>query len=39
MRGFQVDTIFLAITLIGLLGLISDLAFRLLRRWAAPWAD
>jgi NitT/TauT family transport system permease protein len=38
MRGFQVDTIFLAIMLIGLLGLISDLSFRLLRRWAAPWA-
>ena len=38
MRGFQVDTIFLAILLIGLLGLISDMSFRLLRRWAAPWA-
>jgi len=39
MRGFQVDTIFLAIMLIGLLGLISDLSFRFLRRWAAPWAQ
>lgn len=38
MRGFQVDTIFLAIMLIGLLGLISDTAFRLLRRWLCPWA-
>jgi NitT/TauT family transport system permease protein len=38
MRGFQVDTIFLAIMLIGLLGLISDMAFRLLRRWLCPWA-
>lgn len=38
MRGFQVDTIFLAIALIGLLGLISDLFFRFLRRWIAPWA-
>ncbi len=38
MRGFQVDTIFLAIVLIGLLGLISDMFFRLLRRWVAPWA-
>ncbi|CAN5199430.1 ABC transporter permease [soil metagenome] len=38
MRGFQVDTIFLAIALIGLLGLISDLFFRALRKWAAPWA-
>lgn len=38
MRGFQVDTIFLAIMLIGLLGLISDVTFRLLRRWLCPWA-
>ena len=38
MRGFQVDTIFLAVMLIGLLGLISDAAFRLLRRWLCPWA-
>lgn len=38
MRGFQVDTIFLAIMLIGLLGLISDIGFRLLRRWLCPWA-
>ena len=27
-----------AIMLIGLLGLISDMAFRLLRRWLCPWA-
>ena len=39
MRGFQVDTIFLAILLIGLLGMISDFSFRLARRWLAPWAD
>ena len=38
MRGFQVDTIFLAIALIGILGLLSDLSFRALRRWLAPWA-
>jgi NitT/TauT family transport system permease protein len=38
MRGFQVDTIFLAIVLIGLLGLFSDLFFRFLRRRLAPWA-
>jgi len=38
MRGFQVDTIFLAIMLIGLLGLVSDLFFRFLRRRLAPWA-
>ena len=38
MRGFQVDIIFLAILLIGLLGLLSDMVFRLLRRWLCPWA-
>lgn len=38
MRGFQVDTIFLAIFLIGLLGLITDMGFRLMRRWLCPWA-
>ncbi|MCB1378089.1 MAG: ABC transporter permease [Alphaproteobacteria bacterium] len=39
MRGFQVDIIFLAIALIGLLGLISDLSFRLIRRFVTPWAQ
>ena len=39
MRGFQVDTIFLAIALIGMLGLLTDLCFRCLRRWLAPWAS
>ena len=38
MRGFQVDIIFLAIAMIGILGLITDQGFRLLRRLAAPWA-
>lgn len=38
MRGFQVDIIFLAIAMIGILGLITDQAFRLLRRLIAPWA-
>jgi NitT/TauT family transport system permease protein len=38
MRGFQVDIIFMAIAAIGVLGLITDTAFRLLRRRAAPWA-
>lgn len=38
MRGFQVDTIFLAVALIGILGLISDLTFRLIRRTVTPWA-
>ncbi len=39
MRGFQVDIIFLAIAMIGLLGLCTDQLFRLLRRFAAPWAN
>jgi NitT/TauT family transport system permease protein len=38
MRGFQVDKIFLAIGIIGILGLITDTCFRILRaRWAG-WA-
>lgn len=38
MRGFQVDTIFLAVLTIGLLGLVTDQFFRLLRRRLTPWA-
>jgi NitT/TauT family transport system permease protein len=38
MRGFQVDVIFLAIAVIGLLGLGTDFLFRVLRRGVAPWA-
>jgi NitT/TauT family transport system permease protein len=38
LRGFQVDVIFLAIAIIGILGLITDTAFRLLRLRLAPWA-
>ncbi|WP_137932718.1 ABC transporter permease, partial [Mesorhizobium comanense] len=38
MRGFQVDVIFMAIAAIGLLGLITDTAFRLIRARVAPWA-
>ncbi|RVU39777.1 ABC transporter permease [Hwanghaeella grinnelliae] len=38
MRGFQVDVIFMAIAMIGILGLITDQGFRLLRKYAAPWA-
>ncbi len=38
MRGFQVDVIFLAIAVIGLLGLTTDYAFLLLRRYVTPWA-
>lgn len=39
MRGFQVDVIFLAIAIIGLLGLITDQLFRLLRLKVASWAQ
>jgi NitT/TauT family transport system permease protein len=39
MRGFQVDKIFLAIAIIGLLGLITDRAFALARRRFAAWAQ
>ncbi|MDB5552854.1 MAG: binding-protein-dependent transport system inner rane protein [Rhizobium sp.] len=38
MRGFQVDVIFMAIGMIGVMGLLTDTMFRLLRRYAAPWA-
>jgi len=37
-RGFQVDVIFMAIAMIGILGLLTDQIFRLLRRYVAPWA-
>ncbi|NVZ65210.1 ABC transporter permease [Pseudomonas gingeri] len=39
MRGFQVDVIFLAIAVIGLLGLVTDQLFRLLRLKVAAWAQ
>lgn len=38
MHGFQVDVIFLAIAIIGLLGLITDQLFRFLRLKVAVWA-
>ncbi len=38
MRGFQVDTIFLAILTIGALGMLMDQAFRFLHLKLAPWA-
>ena len=38
MRGFEVDTIFLAIAIIGVLGILTDQAFRLLRMTLTPWA-
>ncbi|WP_044874838.1 ABC transporter permease [Pseudomonas sp. LFM046] len=39
MRGFQVDVIFLAIAIIGLLGLVTDQLFRLFRLKVASWAQ
>ncbi|MBD9680235.1 ABC transporter permease [Pseudomonas sp. PDM18] len=39
MRGFQVDVIFLAIAIIGLLGLITDQLFRFIRLKVASWAQ
>jgi len=38
MRGLRVDIIFLAIFVIGFLGLMTDLGFRLLRGLLLPWA-
>jgi NitT/TauT family transport system permease protein len=38
MRGLQVDIIFLAIAIIGLLGLMTDQFFRILSWKLAPWA-
>ena len=38
MRGLFTDQIFLGIIVIGLLGLISDQVFKLLRNWLLPWA-
>jgi NitT/TauT family transport system permease protein len=38
MRGFQVDVIFMAIAAIGILGLITDTLFRVIRAKVTPWA-
>jgi len=38
-RFMQTDTIFLYILLIGMLGILFDLAFRLAHRFAFPWAQ
>lgn len=38
MRGFQVDVIFMAIAMIGIMGLFTDTIFRVARRYVAPWA-
>ncbi len=39
MRGFQVDVIFLAIAIIGLLGRVTDQLFRFLRLRITAWAQ
>jgi len=39
MRGLFTDQIFLGIMVIGLLGLITDQLFKLLRNWLMPWAS
>ena len=38
MRGFEVDTIFMAIAIIGILGILTDQGFRFLRLKLTPWA-
>lgn len=37
-RGFQVDTIFVAIAVIGLFGIVTDQLFRMTRKYVFPWA-
>jgi NitT/TauT family transport system permease protein len=37
MRGFDSAAIFVAIFVIGFLGLITDMAFKLFKDWALPW--
>jgi NitT/TauT family transport system permease protein len=38
MRGLFTDVIILGIVIIGILGLITDQLFKLLRRWLLPWS-
>ncbi len=38
MRGLFTDVILLGILTIGILGLITDMLFKLLRRWLVPWS-
>jgi NitT/TauT family transport system permease protein len=38
MRGLFTDVILLGILTIGVLGLITDMIFKLLRRWLVPWS-
>jgi NitT/TauT family transport system permease protein len=39
MRGLHADLIFVAILVIGFLGLVTDLIFRWIRAVALPWAQ
>lgn len=39
MRGLHADLIFVAILVIGLLGLLFDLLFKLAKGWLLPWAQ
>ena len=39
MRGLYTDQIFLGITVIGLLGLLTDQLFKAARDWLLPWAQ
>ena len=38
-RFLQTDRVLFAIAVIGLIGLLTDFAFKLLSRWATPWAE
>ena len=38
MRGLFTDVIILGIVVIGILGLLTDQLFKLLRRWLLPWS-
>jgi NitT/TauT family transport system permease protein len=38
MRGLFTDRIFVGIMVIGLLGLLTDQAFKQLHRWLLPWS-
>jgi NitT/TauT family transport system permease protein len=39
MRGLHADIIFVAILVIGALGILTDLLFRLAKRWLLPWSE
>jgi NitT/TauT family transport system permease protein len=39
MRGLNADVIFVAILVIGALGIMTDLLFRIAKRWLLPWSE